>query len=70
MLAQNVIVAEFQFSQPSYNVSEDSEVVSICLELINGVLTEEVLIEIVLAAGMEVMALNRKFNLEVKHSLI
>ena len=70
MLAQNLIVAEFQFSQPSYNVSEDSEVVSVCLELINGVLTEEVVIEIVLAAGMEVMALNRKFNLEVKHSLI
>ena len=62
MLAQNLIVAEFQFSQPSYNVSEDSEVVSICLELINGVLTEEVLIEIVLAAGMEVMASNCKFN--------
>lgn len=62
MLAQNLIVAEFQFSQPSYNVSEDSEVVSVCLELINGVLTEEVLIEIVLAAGMEVMASNRKFK--------
>ena len=55
------IVAEFQFSQPSYNVPEDSEIVNVCLELVSGTLTEEVLIEVVLAAGLEVMA-NCKFN--------
>ena len=55
------IVAEFQFSQSSYNVSEDSEIVDICLELVSGTLTEEVLIEVVLAAGLEVMA-DCKFN--------
>ena len=55
------IVAEFQFSQPSYNVSEDSEIVNVCLELVSGTLTEEVLIEAVLAAGLEEVA-DCKFN--------
>ena len=39
-------VAEFQFSQPSFDVSEDSGVVSVCLELISGILTEDVIIEV------------------------
>ena len=41
-----LVVAEFQFSQPSYDVSEDTGVVSVCLELINGTLTEDVFIEV------------------------
>ena len=45
-------VAEFQFLQPSYNVSEDSEVVTFCLELTSGILTEDVSVEVtVFAAG-------------------
>ena len=43
-------------------MSEDSEIVDICLELVGGTLTEEVLIEVVLAAGLEVMASDRKFD--------
>ena len=43
-------VAQFQFSQSSYNVSEDSGVVSVCLELVNGTLIENVTIEIKLGA--------------------
>ena len=42
-------VAQFQFSQSSYNVSEDSGVVSVCLELVNGTLIENVTIEVTLA---------------------
>ena len=41
-----LLVAEFQFSQPLFDVSEDSGVVSICLELISGILTEDVIIEV------------------------
>ena len=57
-----VIVAEFQFSQPSYNVTEDSEIVNICFELVSGILTEDVLIEVVLAAGLGVMGSECKLN--------
>ena len=39
-------VAEFQFFQPFYNVSEDSEVVTFCLELTSGILTEDVAVEV------------------------
>ena len=42
------LVAEFQFSQPSYNVSEDSGVVGVCLELVSGILTEDVVIEVII----------------------
>lgn len=57
-----VIVAEIQFSQSSYNVTEDSEIVNICLELVSGTLTEDVLIEVVHAAGLGVMSSECKFN--------
>ena len=63
-------VAEFQFSQPSFDVSEDSGVVSICLELISGILTEDVIIEVMVLGdgGMSgcklslAILLFRKFN--------
>ena len=45
------LVAEFQFSQPSYNVSEDSGVVGVCLELVSGILTEDVVIEVMIFGG-------------------
>ena len=51
MTADSNTVAEFRFSQPSYNVSEDSGVVSVCLELVNGTLTEDVVIKIELRAN-------------------
>ena len=38
--------AVFQFSMMYYSVSEDSGVVSICLELINGTLTEDIIIQV------------------------
>ena len=41
-------VAEFEFSQPFYNVSEDSGEVSVCLELVSGILTEDVDIDVML----------------------
>lgn len=44
---------EFQFSQPSYNVSEDSGVVNVCLELTSGTLIEDVFIEVIAAANLE-----------------
>ena len=34
----------FSFSQPSYNGSEDDGYVSVCMELIDGTLTENVII--------------------------
>ena len=40
------IDAIFQFSMEYYGVSEDSGVVSICLELINGTLTEDIIIQV------------------------
>ena len=53
-------VAEFQFSQPSFDVSEDSGVVSVCLELISGILTEDVIIEVMVLGdeGMSGCKLN------------
>ena len=39
-------VAVFQFSMMYYSVSEDSGIVSICLELVNGTLTEEIIIQV------------------------
>ena len=36
----------FQFSQPSYNVSEDDGFVTICLELVQGILVDNVTIEL------------------------
>lgn len=49
-----ITVAEFQFSQPSYNVIEgQSEVVNICLELVNGTLAKDILINISIAARQE-----------------
>ena len=38
--------AVFEFSMAYYSVSEDSGVVSICLELINGTLTEDIIIQV------------------------
>ena len=38
--------AVFEFSMTYYSVSEDSGVVSICLELINGTLTEDIIIQV------------------------
>ena len=49
-------MAQFQFSQPFFNVSEDSGVVCVCLELVNGILTEGVLIEVMAIASGEDMA--------------
>ena len=49
-------MAQFQFSQPFFNVSEDSGAVSVCLELVNGILTEDVLIEVMVIASGEDMA--------------
>ena len=40
------VVAKFQFSQPSHDVSEDIGVFGVCLELISGILTEDVVIEV------------------------
>ena len=42
-------VAVFQFSMMYYSVSEDSGIVSVCLELINGTLTEDVSIQVMVA---------------------
>ena len=57
------VVAEFQFSQPSYDVSEDSGLVSVCLELISGILTEDVIIELMILGdgGMSGCKLNFLF---------
>ena len=41
-------MAEFQFPQSVYEVSEDTGVVSVCLELVTGILTKDVLIEVML----------------------
>ena len=38
--------AEFRFSQLSYHVNESTESMSVCLELVNGTLTENVTVEI------------------------
>jgi hypothetical protein len=38
--------AVFEFSMAYYSASEDSGVVSICLELINGTLTEDIIIQV------------------------
>ena len=46
-------VFEFQFSQLSYNVSEDSGIINVCLELISGALVEDVFIEVTAAANLE-----------------
>lgn len=43
------LVAQFQFSLAYHNVSEDSGTVSICLELINGTLTKDIVIEVMVA---------------------
>lgn len=53
MISIFLVVAEFQFSQPSYNASEDTGVVSVCLELVSGILTEDVIIEVMLFGGGE-----------------
>ena len=42
-------VAVFEFSMAYYSVSEDSGVVSICLELVNGTLTENVFIQVMVS---------------------
>lgn len=36
------------FSQPSYDVSEDSGEVSVCLELVSGNLRKDVLVEVMI----------------------
>ena len=38
-------VAEFQFSQTFYDVNEGIGMFNVCLELIGGILTEDVVIE-------------------------
>lgn len=64
-----IIVAEFEFSQPSYNVSEDSVAVSVCLELVSGILTEDVVIGVTIAANTEQFSgcafSNKYSNLEI-----
>ena len=49
-------VAEFQFTPSSYNVSESSGVVSVCLELMNGTLASDILISVSVGARQEAMA--------------
>lgn len=45
-------MAEFQFSQTFYDVSEGIGMFNVCLELSSGILTEDVAIEVtVLAPG-------------------
>ena len=56
------LVAKFRFTQSSYNVSEDIGVLSVCLELVNGTLTEDVLIEVIVTASEEEMDGGRFFN--------
>ena len=51
-----IIVAEFQFSQPTYNVTEGSEIVNICLELVNGTLAKDALISMSVATRQEDIA--------------
>ena len=46
-------VYKFQFSEPSYIVSEDSGVVNVCLELIDHTLIEDVFIQVTAAATLE-----------------
>ena len=46
-------VAEFQFSQPVYNVSEDTGTVGVCLELVSGELGVDVPIEVTIFAASE-----------------
>ena len=41
-----VSVALFQFSQSSYTVTEDFTAISICLELIDGLLATDITIEL------------------------
>ena len=41
------VAAEFTFSQPSYNVSEDDGVVSVCLELTESILSEDITIRLI-----------------------
>ena len=48
-----ITVAEFQFTQSSYNVSESNGVVSICLELVNGTLAKDVLINLSVGASQD-----------------
>ena len=43
------IDAVFQFSMEYYGVNEDSGVVSICLQLINGTLTESIIIQVMVS---------------------
>ena len=57
------IVAEFRFSQSSYNVSEDSGEVNVCLELISGVLTNYVVIEVMIYGGEEMSGCKSLFSL-------
>lgn len=60
-------VFEFQFSQLSYNVSEDSGVINVCLELISGALVEDVFIEVTAAANLE--EANGRKTLKKNHKL-
>ena len=53
-----LLVAVFQFSQPSYRASEDSTEVSICLELVDGLLATDVTIEL-LQGTTEMMATSK-----------
>ena len=50
---------EFQFSQPSYNVNMDSGVVNICLQLVNGMLNKDVVIELLVATSEEEMVFSK-----------
>ena len=47
------VVAKFQFSQTTFNVSEDSGSVSVCLELVTGILTVDVQVDLMIISDGE-----------------
>ena len=55
--------AVFQFSMTYYSVSEDSGVVSICLELINGTLIENVFIQVMVSDNSGMSGCKQKVSL-------
>lgn len=42
----SILVAEFQFSQSVYHIFEDTEEACVCLELVKGILVDDVFIEV------------------------
>ena len=62
-------VAEFQFSQPVYNVSEDTGTVGVCLELVSGDLGVDVPIEVTVFAASESATVHCTYS-SLKHLTI